>query len=124
MKSLLRDLIDELRPVLPLRLESVSWDGFRLALGGEEWGFHTMSPWRLVSADRLVQGCEEAKEDNLLQTLQGDYIDQTASSGSPDLDPVFMFRSGLILQVFSIHSLEPWTFVTPQGRLYAAQPAA
>ena len=123
MSSLLTDLLEELHPSLPLPVDRVSWDGLRLNLEGEGWGFHTMSPWRLISSDRLIQGSEEAKDDKLLRTLEGDFIDDVAAGGPPYVDPVFSFRSGLVLQVFSIHSLEPWTFVVPSGRFYAASPA-
>jgi hypothetical protein len=41
-----------------------------------------MSPWRLVSTDKLIQGSEEAKDDELLQTLRGDVTPQLEMESS------------------------------------------
>jgi hypothetical protein len=110
------------RPFLPLRIDAITWDGFRLNASGPGWGFETMSPWRLVSSDRMIQGSEAAKDEAVLGTLVGDFV-EALETGVPDLDPVFVLRSGIHLQVFSVHPLEPWTFVTPDGEFHFGRPS-
>lgn len=81
-----------------------------------------MAPWRIVTSDSFIQGSEEVTEAKVQQLLTGEEIESVKSSGRPDIDPVFVLKSGLCLQVFSIHPLEPWTFVTPGGHFYAGEP--
>lgn len=84
------------------------WNDPVLTLFGDDWGFNTLSSWRIMVGNQLVVGFDEQSAVDFL----GDFVGQAVSAavGLSGIDPVLKFENGLVLEIFVTHSVEPWTY--------------
>ncbi len=119
---MIEKMITTFKTHLPLKIMEVSWDGNILVLSGQDWGFGTMSAWRLSAKDRVFLGCYD-NEDDLSFLVGHEIIDAGIQTDRLKIDPIFYLSTGHILEVFSTDTYEPWTFGFDKEGLYVATPA-
>lgn len=108
---------------LPLSIDDVEWDDTVLRIGGRGWSLVILSPWRVVRAGRMAIGCDQAEASAVRAALAGKFIDAcVAQSPHAPLDLALVLSSGAVLEVFSVHPLEPWSLRLPGGGTFFALP--
>ena len=108
----------------PLRIERVEWHDPQLTIGGSNWYFNTIAPWRLLSPDRLITGTYDEGFEMAVQGLVGLTITGCSSSRhAPRIDPCFILSNGQQLEIFSTCALEPWTMKLPKPPILVASPS-
>ena len=118
------DFPSRIQRYLPLAIERAEFSNENLSLGDPTWSFTSTSPWRLVSADRLVAGAYSDNSYVEIARLPGRRIVRVAfQRRSSSLDPSFEVDNGMILEVFSCHPLEPWVLRLPEGPVLVASPS-
>ena len=121
---MMNELCYEIEQFLPLNLESSEWNDPVLHFYGKNWGFSTMSPWRIVQNNRLLFGWSDETVENVINKIKNYTIVsiQIQSNDFP-VDPVFIFSNGYRLEVFSTFYLDPWVFQLPSGAFYNGNPS-
>lgn len=116
--------LDQIAAACPLKIERVEWHDPQLTIGGSDWYFNTVAPWRLLSPDRLITGIYDEGFETAIQELVGLTITSCSSSrDAPQIDPCFILSNGRQLEVFSTEALDPWTMKLPQPPILVASPS-
>lgn len=96
---------------LPIAILNVEWDDPILIVGGVDWSFAIVSPWRIVADETLMLGSDRATQDSVRNLLYDQMIVSCdIQSKDAPLDLSLSLDNGRVLEVFSVTSLEPWTF--------------
>lgn len=121
---MMQQLCLEAASELPLKIESLEWDDPVLNFYGHNWGFSTMSAWRIVQDGVIVCSSQEQNKASYLQKMKGEWIKSIEiQSEELPVDPVFILSNGYRLEIFSTFYLEPWVFRLPTGGFYNGSPA-
>lgn len=116
---MINHLIQGSSNLLPLSVNSVSWDGDTLMLIGSDWSFSTMSAWRIINAGEIQIACWDNNAEDYLKKLEGLLIVAIQpQSQYIQVDPVFELSNGKQLEIFSTDTVEPWSLQLPNGKLY------
>ena len=122
---MISNLIATLSRILPLSIERAEWSDPILSICGGGWSFNTTSTWRLVDEDKLISGSEDESSKNAIKGLVGlDIVRCEPMSSTPTLDPRFVYKNGLKLEVFSATVTEPWVFSLRDGPTFVASPSS
>ncbi len=122
---MIEKMIVRFKSHLPVKIEKVSWDGDYLIIAGTNWGFATLSAWRMSTNDRVNFGCEDYENVNDLPFLVGlEIVDVGIQTDQIKIDPIFHLSNGHTLEIFSTDTFEPWTFRFGEPmQFYSAVPA-
>ena len=123
---MIREIIKRASKVLPLKIKGINWDSPSLNIFGEDWGFFTMEPWRLISPDKMITGSED-DEKSINEALTGlvkqEIIALDFQSKNIATDLAFIFKNSYLLEVFSVSGYEPWTLTfSSENITYVASP--
>lgn len=100
----------------PLRIESVNSSDPVLTLGGLDWNFSTMNPWRLGGKSGVEFSSISVDADSKVSVLLDKEIlsfDEVRNDGIVDLQ--ICLSDGLWLQIFSMGDVEDWIVNLPRG---------
>lgn len=113
-------IIHHLLESLPLKIETVSWDGDVLTLSGLDWSFSTLSAWRVLNTSSIEYACWDRNIEAKVQALAHQMIVGATEQGSiMAVDPVFQLSNGQSLEIFSSETFEPWTLKLPNGQIFS-----
>jgi hypothetical protein len=117
-------IFDQINEQLPLTISGVNWSGEVLTLSGENWNLSTLSAWRIRDEERMQTGCFDPKAEAVLQGLVGrSVIRVEPQSADFAIDPRLVFDQGLMLEIFSSDTFEPWKLELPVPPILVAAPA-
>ncbi|WP_046006979.1 hypothetical protein [Pseudoalteromonas rubra] len=114
---MIEKIILEVQQHLPLKVSFSSWNGDVLTMSGENWSFHTLGAWRVISNGVVEFACwDEGAEDKILETLDTEVIRVSVQGRQIAIDPVFELSTGKKLEIFTSETIEPWVLSLPNGR--------
>lgn len=109
--SMMKELIEEVNPRLPLMIEEIEWNRINFNMNGPNWWFNTLSAWRVCTPQEVCFACYDQNIDDKLQLLKGlKIVRVSCQSELIKIDPLFYLSNGLIMEIFSSDTYEPWTF--------------
>lgn len=109
---------------LPLLISNVQWSDPVLVVGGSDWSLAITSPWRLISFGKMMLGSDQAGPDSLSFLAGKKLISCDAQSKHVDIDVALFIEGGVILEIFSVSNLEPWTLSMHGAMIYVSSPSA
>ncbi len=111
---MIRRLSLALNTLFPLMIKEASFADPALTLSGDNWSFSTSSAWRVVNGGVLEFGWSDVTSPDRVWDLCGQAIVAVAPQ-SPLMrgDPAFELSSGMWLEVFSDHAIDPWLLRLP-----------
>ncbi|WP_143406418.1 hypothetical protein [Estrella lausannensis] len=113
-------MIDEVTEFLPLTIEEVDWDGAIFNLRGAKWAFSTFSAWRVCTLQEVVFACYDQNISDKLKSLEGlKIVSISIQSDLVKVDPLFCLSNGLLIEIFSSDTFEPWTFWVDELPFYS-----
>lgn len=120
---MIEELIEKSKNFLPLQIESVEWNDPELIIQGKDWGFNTLSCWRLTRNNQYLCGSYDENSHEIVHLLiDNNIISLHLQSFDLRIDPAFKFSNEIVLEIFTVTSFEPWTFYIPGGPLYVSCP--
>lgn len=109
---------------LPLKVLTAEWQDPVLLLQGADWHMSVMTPWRILHQGALLLGSDDAEPNVVADLLTGNLITRCQQqSSAAALDPLLIFSSGHILEIFSVGPLEPWVISLGDANLFVASPS-
>lgn len=104
-------MIDRATIHLPAVIAEASFNDPVLNLVGDAWYLTVTTAWRVSGPDGLEFGAYTPDASDRVWDLIGLAVVEIApQSPSSLVDPAFILSTGLILEVFSLDSVEPWIF--------------
>ena len=114
---MIEKIISEVQQHLPLKVSFSSWSGDVLTMSGDNWSFHTLGAWRVISNGAVEFACwDEGIKDKILETLNAEVVGISVQGGQIAIDPVFELSTGKRLEIFTSETIEPWVLSLPNGR--------
>lgn len=105
----------------PLKIQRVEWNDPQLTIGGSDWHFNAIAPWRLFDWKKLIIGSDDKGFEAAIKKLVGlDITDCLTSQRA--IDPCFILSNGQRLEFFSTCALEPWTMKLSEAPILVASP--
>lgn len=117
-------VVKEFANRLPAAILNFEWNDPILVVGGVGWSLAITSPWRVVTADRLVLGSDNATQESVGAHLHDKMlVSCDVQSRHTSLDLALVLEGGEVLEVFSVAYLEPWTLSLSGEGMYVASPS-
>ena len=104
------EVIQKIKLNLPLKIDSINWDGTILNMYGPKWNFTTMSAWRLKENNHVRCGCFDKNSIELIEKFKQLQIIDLNFTDDSLMDPVFFLSNGIHLEIFATDTYEPWIF--------------
>jgi hypothetical protein len=115
--------LQDITAACPLSIERVEWHDPQLTIGGSDWFFNTVAPWRLLAADKMLTGIyDEGFQQAIRQIIGTTIVGCSTRASAPQIDPCFILSNGHQFEVFSTSALEPWTMSLPRSSILVASP--
>lgn len=115
----MKGFIEGLSELLPLHMRDIKTEGEEISLLGEGWEFITDNPWRITLNGKVVLSSEIQQGDEVVKSILLSSIDKIGTqSVSLEIDPIFYFSNGMILEIFSINDFEFWVFDVIGSKIY------
>lgn len=109
---------------LPLKIEFSQWNDVNFNIHGSDWGFNTLSAWRITKDGKIIYGSNDKSDDDFIDILTGVSIISIYSQNLLfKVDPVFILSNEQKLEIFSTDTYEPWTFSLQETCYYCACPS-
>lgn len=116
-------MIIKLKKYLPLKIETITWDGVVFQMYGPVWNFTTLSVWRVIQHDKMIMGCDDNNAEAFANSLLNfEIIDVLIQENYLKIDPIFVLSNNMQLEIFSTDTFEPWTFNIHDSGMYIATP--
>lgn len=113
----------EVRPYLPLKISEITWDGTSFHMYGSNWGFATLSAWRISTDSQVVLGCNDERSIEVSTIFKDlEIIEIQIQETLLKIDPVFVLSNHQKIEIFSTDTYEPWTFSVEGLGVYIATP--
>ena len=114
--------LDHIVSACPLKIERVEFNDPQITLGGSNWGFNTICPWRLLDSEKMIVGSGDEGFERFIKALAGIQIVECTTRQGCKSDPCFVLSNGQRLEFFSNCTLEPWTMKLPKPPILVASP--
>jgi len=108
------------RPLINLKtsikIESASFIEHILLLGGGEWNFSSMNPWRIVHDRKVVVSSDNTNANESLASIVGLEIKSIEMINNHYVEDLrLLFSNNRWMQIFSMCDIEHWTINLPDG---------
>ena len=116
--------VGQIAAACPLEIRSIDWQDPQLTIGGDNWYFNTVTPWRILASTGvlLLGSGDEGFETGLRGLIGKSVVDCLPASLGAKIDSCFRLSDGTSLEVFSDCALEPWTMRLPVPPQLVASP--
>ena len=98
----------------PLEITKTAWIEPTLTIGGNNWSFSTMNPWRIVAPGGIVGSSDEQNESIIVSLLKNATVVSFSTLKTVlDIDLSIDLNDGRSVQVFAMDMHENWVLRLP-----------
>lgn len=126
---MMKKFFEEMNRGMRFKIEEIEWNDPVLHIGGRDWGFNTMSAWRIIKNGKLLC-CSEDKNSSIINEFKNQYILEIKAQSTQLPIDIAMFidadrtsdKRDCIIEIFSGSFFEPWTFGYSKPVVYVSSP--
>lgn len=117
------EILNKVKSILPLEILKVDWIGEQLIIEDNNWAIVCSTAWwRIIKDQIMLLGCTDDIAYKVKELEGLSIVDVMQQSQFLKSDISLILSNGLIIELFSTSSLEPWS-VTINGITIYSSPS-